>query len=171
MDTPHRRILRVVRQSEESTTCELPAGNRACGSCRGCSFLSANGVAATSDPSAQSSVKVELPSGLIPGAGTHPASNADSNAGSARVGVREGDFIVIEAPASLLLALSSVFYLAPAILMLFFSVCCSILYPNSEALVAVSAAGGLSVGLGVIIFFGPALRSLVTRQLIVRSNI
>ena len=180
MDTPHRRILRVVRLSEESTTCELPVSDGACGSCRGCSsFLSANGglVAragrdgeATKSPAdlpPKSLIKIELPTGLFAVSGTHRAGRPDGETESVRV----GDSIAIEAPGSLLLALSSVFYLAPAILMLFFAVSCSFLYPDSEALVALAAACGLGLGLGAILFFGPALRLLVTKQLIVRSDI
>ena len=184
MDTPHRRILRVVRQSEESTTCELPVSDGACGSCRGCSsFFSANVDSAasigrdgqaTKSPahlpprsSAKSPIKIELPTGLLAISGTHRAGKPDSKTEPVRV----GDSIAIEAPGSLLLALSSVFYLAPAILMLFFAVSCSFLYPDSEALVALAAACGLGLGLGAILFFGPALRLLVTKQLIVRSDI
>jgi len=180
MDTPHRRILRVVRQSEESTTCELPVSDGACGSCRGCSsFLSANGgltVRAGRDGEATKSptdlppkslIKIELPTGLFAVSGTHRAGRPDGEPEAVRV----GDSIAIEAPGSLLLALSSVFYLAPAILMLFFAVSCSFLYPDSEALVALAAACGLGLGLGAILFFGPALRLLVTKQLIVRSDI
>ena len=183
MDTPHRRILRVVRQSEESTTCELPVSDGACGSCRGCSFLSASSdlvvsagrigqsdkipaetpVKSSAKSPTKSPITIELPSSSF-------AVSRASAAGRAEA-VRIGDSVTIEAPGSMLLALSSVFYLAPAILMLFFAVSCSFLYPDSEALVALAAACGLGLGLGAILFFGPALRLLVTKQLIVRSDI
>ena len=176
MDNPHRRILRVVRQSANSVTCELPASAGSCGAggCHGCSLLTnITGLANINDAAVsagaakirsgvkqptESTVKIDLPAGLFPGLGAGVES------------VRVGDAIEIQAPASMLLALSLVFYLLPAILMLLFAVSCSYLYPDSEALVAITAAGGLGLGLGAITFFGPALRSLVTKQLIVRSN-
>jgi len=182
MDGPHRRILRVVRRSATSVICELPVGNGTCGAggCHGCSLLTGitglkntaatTSITGTADSNllarvrnrekqpTESTVKIDLPSELFPASSPSVES------------VRVGDTVEIHAPGSMLLALSLVFYLVPAILMLLFAVSCSYLYPNSEALVAISAAGGLGLGLGAITFFGPALRSLVTKQLIVRSN-
>ena len=178
----HRRVLRVVHLSEASATCELAAGEGPCGSCRGCTFLasdagtanggdrqsavvgsSASESSASASSASASSARIELPSVLLPVSGARSADKTDT--------IEVGDSIQIEAPASMLLALSLVFYLAPAILMLFFAVTCSFLYPESEALVAVSAAGGIGLGLGVIVFSGSALRSMVTKHLIVRSDI
>ena len=152
MDRSHRRILRVVHQSATSTTCELPARSGLCcaGSCGGCSWLTSGASRSTAQTPG-----IELPSALVRAPG-------DS--------IRVGDSIELEAPAGMLLALSLVFYLVPAILMLFFAVSCSFLYPESEALTAVAAFGGLSIGLGAIIICGPALRSCVTNQLTVRCR-
>jgi len=172
----HRRVLRVVHLSEASATCELAAGEGPCGSCRGCTFLASDagtangrdrqssvvGSSASESSASASSARIELPSVLLPVSGARSADKTDT--------IEVGDSIQIEAPASMLLALSLVFYLAPAILMLFFAVTCSFLYPESEALVAVSAAGGIGLGLGVIVFSGSALRSMVTKHLIVRSE-
>jgi len=162
----HRRPLTVVRQSGVSTTCEI-AVSRVCGAgrCGSCSMLTAGGLnsAITSDKAlagtTKSVVTFELPVSVIPISVSGPDS------------ISVGDRIDIEAPASMLLALSLVFYLAPAILMLFFAVCCSFFYPESEALAAVSAAGGLGLGLGAIIFSGPVLRTHVTKQLRVHRNL
>ena len=191
MDNSHRRILRIVQQSATSTTCELPASGSLCGAggCTSCSVLTNSGVLTSGDGAArnraaESSIKIELPASIFPAFGRQGNARANLKADSATSGdaasggdfarrgdfVKVGDYVEIKAPAGMLLALSSVFYLAPAILMLFFAVSCSFLYPDSEALVAVSAAIGLGVGLGAIIFFGPALRSIVTKQLVVRSN-
>jgi|GEM_PF-4667218 len=81
-----------------------------------------------------------------------------------------GQALEMEAPAGMLLGLSSVVYLSPVVLMLFSMVCCSLLFPASEALIAVSAILGLGVGLGSIVFFGPSLRSHITKRLVVRST-
>ncbi len=73
-----------------------------------------------------------------------------------------GDAVQFEASGEILLALSLLVYLSPVMLMLLFSVGCSILLPGSDAMVALAACGGLSVGLGAVFLFG---RNVVQQKL------
>ncbi len=82
-----------------------------------------------------------------------------------------GDSVQFEASGLMLLALSSLVYLSPVLLMLLFSVCCSLIYPASEAMVALSAAVGLGVGLGAIYLIGGGmLRSQLGNHLAVKHS-
>ncbi len=65
-----------------------------------------------------------------------------------------GDSLHFEASGLMLLALSSLVYLSPVVLMLLFSVCCRLIYPESEVMIALSAVIGLSAGLGAVYFVG-----------------
>jgi len=143
----HRRTLVVVQQSVASTSCEIFSDRSSCGQCNGCSGL----FKGESDDASG----IELTGRLQVQVGRD---------------IRIGDTLELQAPAQMLLALSSVIYLSPVVLMLFFTVCCGILYPGSEAAVAISAAVGLALGLSALVFFAPALRSYISKQLVVRSK-
>lgn len=84
--------------------------------------------------------------------------------------LKTGSSIDLQIPGAMLLALSSVVYLLPIILMLFFTVCCDVLLSANEGYVAMSAAAGFCLGLVAIVFLQPALRSLVTRHLTISRN-
>jgi len=164
--------LLAVQQSAEHTTFELQSGENSCtGSenagtkCIGCSHLAGGEKGVVQQ-------HIVMPTPAIQYRNIGPNQTAQNrNSSSSNGAVRVGDTVALEAPASLLLTLSSVIYLAPVILMLFFAVSCGFLYPDSEAAVAVSAVIGLSVGLGVIVLIEPALRLLITKKLLLSSNL
>lgn len=172
MNNLHRRTLLAIRQSAEFTTFELQAGETSCSDsdqtrakCIGCSRLVSGAESGVSQ-------RIVFPTTAIryqnaeQDQNTEPNQNGQNRGNRSEKGtIRVGDSVVLEAPSGLLLALSSVIYLVPVILMLFFAVSCGFLYSDSEAAVAVSAAIGLGIGLGAIILIEPALRLLITKKL------
>ena len=58
-----------------------------------------------------------------------------------------GEGLKMEVSSQMLLALSLLVYLLPVLLMLLFAVGCHILYPASDALVALAGVGGFGIGL------------------------
>jgi len=130
VNNPHRRTLLAVQQSAEHTTFELQSGENSCtGSenagtkCIGCSHLAGGEKGVVQQ-------HIVMPTPAIQYRNIGPNQTAQNrNSSSSNGAVRVGDTVALEAPASLLLTLSSVIYLAPVILMLFFAVSCGFLYP------------------------------------------
>ena len=127
MSWSRRRTLQVVRHTAtDSKLVAAAINNAACQGCRGC-------TGATSHP-----VDIDLQkSDLI----QHKIRS-----------LQIGQTVELELPEAMLLALSSVVYLLPVLLMLFFTVCCDLLFAASEAQIAASAFVGLGLGLACIVF-------------------
>ncbi len=149
--TVHRRALLVVKQSDTGVSCELvarksisPDISGICGSCGACAGRSA-----------RNTINFEI-----------PATAGRQNS----IALNPGDTVEVTAPAGVLLTLSSVVYFLPVVLMLFFSVCGDLLFPSSEARVALSAVFGLGLGFGAIFLLRPALRSYIMKRLTVCSS-
>ncbi len=151
MGSFHRRTMRVVRQSSDAgyRLTELPDVTAACTRCGGC-------MSALNNPDGSVAVGINLPKSL-------------SIRQDARL-LKSGQLIEIAVPSKILLALSSVVYLLPVVLMLFFAVSCDLLFAASEVQVAGSAVVGLCLGLGSIVFFEPTLRSHISSRLTLRSG-
>lgn len=151
MGSFHRRTMRVVRQTSDAGY-ELaePAGLiPACSRCGSC-------ASALNSPDVTAAVAINLPKSLLVQQNVRPVKN--------------GQLIEIAVPSAILIALSSVVYLLPVLLMLFFAVSSDLLFAASESQVAGSAVVGLCLGLGSTAFFEPSLRSHISRRLTLRSG-
>lgn len=148
MTSYHRRVLQVVKQTADANCSFAPVGDNACNRCGGCTSGLMNGASVSSE--------IILPYSLLKKQNLPP--------------LKIGQSLDAMVPATMLLALSSLVYLLPVVLMLFFSVSCDLLLDASEAQIAGSAVVGLCLGLGSVVFFGPALRSLIYTRLILSSG-
>lgn len=107
-------------------------------------------------------------------------TSSDRNAGLMRLPARlidpaphsidEGDSFQLEAPGTMLIALSLAVYIQPVVLMLLFSVGCSVLYPERESMVIAGAVAGLVTGLGAVGLFGDVFRQSILTHLAVRDE-
>ncbi len=178
MTWTHRRKLLVVRQSATGSVCELVnsrVDNAACRSCGSCSGLLSNPDKTT---------PIELPFDLAVDQVMDPAVDQamDSTVEPATDSpislfhqyglhsLKTGQSFELEVPAGMLLALSSVVYVLPVVLMLFFMLCCDLFFGASEAQIALSAFVGFGAGLSAIVFLAPALRLHIAKYLTVRSS-
>ena len=122
----HRRNLTVVETQSSALVCRLDRseefGAPACHGCSGC---------------IRDSRLFVIPLELV-----RPSALSES---FATVGGGEG--LKMEVSSQMLLALSLLVYLLPVLLMLLFAVVCHILYPASDALVALAGVGGFGIGL------------------------
>ncbi len=84
--------------------------------------------------------------------------------------IDEGDSFQLEAPGTMLIALSLAVYIQPVVLMLLFSVGCSVLYPERESMVIAGAVAGLVTGLGAVGLFGDVFRQSILTHLAVRDE-
>ena len=69
-----------------------------------------------------------------------------------------GDRFELTTRGEILIALSSLVYLAPLLLMLLFAVCSSVLLPGQEGQVALSSVAGLGLGMVAVCFCGERVR-------------
>jgi len=124
----------VVGHTGKNTRCQTIAEPQSCGACRACSIGQQNHTTNAENTSADT-VIISLPGELV-------ASNLQQ--------ISIGDRLEVAASVRMLLTLSLLVYLLPVVLMLLFTVCCSLLYPTSELFVALSAVAGLAIGLALV---------------------
>lgn len=150
-DRKHRRSLQVVETHSGAVVCRLKQSKKsdspACHGCSGC---------VRDDRSFLIPLELVKHSCLSEGHGTGGST------------AKELEF---EVSSQMLLALSLLVYLPPVLLMLLFAVGCHILYPGSDALVALAAVGGFGIGLIAVYLRADYVSKLqATEHLSVRSH-
>ena len=87
---------------------------------------------------------------------------------SANPSLVPGDVFELTMRGEILIALSSLVYLLPLLLMLLFAVCSSLVFPGQESLVALAAVLGLGVGMVSVYLFGDRIRQELQKHLTAR---
>jgi len=139
---PQRQTLVLVEHAADQLRCYVDTKQHCAVGCTGCS------QSAKADPT-----RVSLPAGLLT---------------SSNVILAPGDAFELTARGEILIALSSLVYLSPLLLMLLFAVSSSVLLPGQEGLVALAAVLGLGLGMVAVCFFGDRVRLKLQSHLAVR---
>ena len=126
---PQRETMVLVEHASDQLRCYVYANQRCAANCTGCGHSST----ATREI-------VTLPA-----------------LASAKPSLAPGDVFELTMRGEILIALSSLVYLLPLLLMLLFAVCSSLVLPGQESLVALAAVLGLGVGMVSVYLFGDYL--------------
>jgi len=139
----HHRTLVLQEHVADQLHCTVKSEQSCAANCVGC------GQSRTAEP-----VRVSLPASLI--------ASSDHTIGS------DGSF-ELSIRGEMLIALSSLVYLSPVVLMLLFCAGCSVLYPGQESRIALAAAIGLGIGLTAVGLGGDRFRQKLSSHMTVRS--
>jgi len=137
---PQRETMVLVEHASDQLRCYVYANQRCAANCTGCGHSST----ATREI-------VTLPA-----------------LASAKPSLAPGDVFELTMRGEILIALSSLVYLLPLLLMLLFAVCSSLVLPGQESLVALAAVLGLGVGMVSVYLFGDRIRLMLQNHLTVR---
>jgi len=96
------------------------------------------------------------------------AANCTGSLASTSSSLAPGDVFELTMRGEILIALSSLVYLSPLLVMLLFAVGSSIMLPGQESLVALAAVLGLGVGMVSVYLLGGRIRLRLQNHLTVR---